>query len=265
MALPRVRPSRLASFAASALGAAALVVGHASPASATLDVDPDRYVAGVWTFDEGWGQTAFDTSWRHNHGTLGESTWWRDDHDPQRVAERWWLPKTLLRFDGDDYVRVGNAPSLEPRGVTVIAKVKAGSSPGAFRYVLAKGALGCEVASYGLYTGANGGLRFYASDGRAATLSADAGAEVWDGRWHTVVGSFDGHEVTLSVDGNPVGSPVPADLEIGYDLPDTNDLYLGDYAGPCDHQVLGFEGLLDKVSVIGLKVSDDTARDLLRD
>ena len=102
---------------------------------------------------------------------------------------------------------MADAPSLEPDGVTVLARVRS-TGPGAFRYVMSKGAFQCENASYGLYTGESGGLVFYVSDGTPLHLSADAGAGIWDGNWHTVRGAFDGQELRLYVDGAQVGTPV---------------------------------------------------------
>ena len=59
----------------------------------------------------------------------------------------------------------------------------------------------CAAASYGLYTGPNGGLEFYVSSSRGTVYvrSPDAGAGVWDGGWHMVVGTYDGNTVRLFV------------------------------------------------------------------
>lgn len=226
----------------------------ASTATALLtpaaDAAPPRDLAGLWRLNEGSGQVAGDSSRSGNPGTLGSTTG-VDGEDPT------WLPlpgprglaPAALGFDGGDYVRVANAPSLEPDGVTVVARVRS-TGPGSFRYVLAKGALSCLTASYGLYTGQSGGLSFYVSDGQDYTLSADAGPRVWDGQWHTVVGGFDGHSVRLFVDGTQVGTGVPTTAPIGYGLPDSADLFIGDYAGPCGSP-LGFVGDVDAVALVG--------------
>ncbi len=44
----------------------------------------------------------------------------------------------------------------------------------------------------------NGGLSY--------NISPDAGTNIWDGNWHSVVGTFNGSEVDLYVDGKEVGS-----------------------------------------------------------
>jgi hypothetical protein len=230
-------------IAATVLGLTATTVG--TPASAgTYDL------AGLWLFNEGSGQVARDLSWHRNHGQLG-STPSADANDPSWVSlpKLWIFKRAALRFDGNDRVRVPNAPSLEPDGVTVVARVRATGSPGAFRYVVGKGALACETASYGLYTGRDGGLRFYVSDGSSFTLSTDAGQALWDGDWHKVVGRYDGTSVRLSVDGTAL-EPVPASIEVGYGLPSDDALSIGDYGGPCSSS-LGFVGDIDGVAVVG--------------
>lgn len=219
-------------------------LGVAVPASAT-----SYDVAGLWLLNEGSGQVAHDLSFSGNRGQLG-STPQTDANDPAWLQlPRLLLRRAALRFDGDDYVKVANAPSLEPDGVTVVARVRASGSPGAFRYVVSKGALGCENASYGLYTDSAEALRFYVSDGWDVTLSPAADADMWDGRWHTVVGSYDGSGVTLWVDGTKVGTTA-ADVTIRYGLPQDDGLYIGDYGGPCT-ATLGFVGDVDGVALIG--------------
>lgn len=235
----RTLTSIVALATASTLG----VVLAAPPASATSDL------AGLWLLNEGSGQVARDLSLSGNPGQLGSSAL-VDTQDPSWISlPSVFLRRAALRFSGSQRVRVADAPSLEPDGVTVLARVR-GTAGGAFRYIASKGALSCETASYGLYTGAAGGLRFYVSDGSTFTVSEDAGTTVWDGRWHTVVGAFDGAAVRLWVDGVEVGAAVPASLTIGYGLPDSEDFFLGDYAGPCGSP-LGFIGDIDAAALVG--------------
>lgn len=217
----------------------------ASPASARR-----LYLAGLWLMNEGSGQVTHDYSFSGNRGMLG-STPGVDAHDPAWVA----LPRVgffrqaALRFNGSQRVTVANAPSLEPDGVTVVARVR-GTYGGPYRYLASKGSLACTTASYGLYTGAAGGLTFYVSDGTSFAVSADAGAGLWDGGWHLVAGAYDGTHVRLWVDGRQVGEPVAADIDIAYGLPDSQDFLLGDYAGSCG-RTLGFVGDIDAAAVIG--------------
>jgi hypothetical protein len=212
-------------------------------------------VGGLWFFDEGSGQVANDLSFNGNRGQLG-ATAGADAADPSWVSlpRLLFLKRAALRFSGAQSVRMADAPSLEPDGVTVVARVRS-TGAGQFRYLMSKGAFQCENASYGLYTGGDGGLRFYVSDGTQVHLSADAGPGLWDGAWHTVRGAFDGHQLRLYVDGAEVGAPVPAAVSVHYGLTDSDDFYLGDYAGPCASP-LGFIGDIDAAAVIGHYADD---------
>ena len=57
------------------------------------------------------------------------------------------------------------------------------------------------------------GLEFYISQNGGLTyaISPDAGAGIWDGNWHFVVGTYDGLNVRLYVDGKQVGNGTPVD------------------------------------------------------
>jgi len=132
-------------------------------------------------------------------------------------------------FDGiNDTVRIPNSPIFEPTTLTIETWVKSSSSPGSYRYIVAKGTNDTFASSYALYTGVAGGLSFYIYDGASQIVfSPDAGVGVWDGNWHHIAGTYDGSQVRLFVDGAEVGSGTPTSIAIGYSLPDGNDLYFG--------------------------------------
>lgn len=161
-----------------------------------------------------------------------------------------------FQFDGSGFVRVPAAPSLDPAAITVEAWVKSSgegkTAPGGYRYLVAKG-IDPEAASYALYTGYSGGLFFFVYDGTHWVPSPDAGQGIWDGKWHHVAGTFDGTTVRLYVDGTQVGSGTPAALEISYDMPGGNDLFIGNYFWP---GTWGFIGSIDELSIYGRALSD---------
>jgi hypothetical protein len=192
-----------------------------------------------WHFDEGYGTTVHDSSGYHNDGQLSGGTAW--------VAGR--NGGGAVQFDGDTgVVTVPDSPSLEPANAVSVAAWARATNPGLFRHIVAKGAATCNAASYGLYTGPNGGIAFYVSQnsGSTYTLSPDGGTGVWDGRWHYFVGTYDGSAVRLYVDGKQVGSGTPASGPIGYQLPTSNNLLGGNYAGCSEH---GFPGAIDQASI----------------
>jgi hypothetical protein len=118
------------------------------------------------------------------------------------------------------------------------------------KYIVAKGGNGCSGASYGLYTGVHGGLQFYVSTNEATspTLSPDPGQNVWNGKWHNVVGTYDGSSVRLYVDGEQIGSGTPDTAPIGSELPGSNDLIIGDYPS-CPSLNLDFSRGIDEVKL----------------
>ena len=146
-----------------------------------------------------------------------------------------------------------DSPALEGSKVSVSAWVKAYGSPGDYRYIVTKGANGCCTGSYGLYTGANGGLEFYAATSPTTyVVSPDAAPAIWDGKWHNVVGTFDGSSVRVYIDGQQVGSGSPDSSPIQYNLPTASNLVIGDYPW-CPG--LDFKGDIDEVKVFNRALS----------
>lgn len=212
-------------------------------ASTTLD--------GQWHLDEGSGTTTADSSGNGNNGTLTASATWVGG-----------LFGRALSFNGTPgYVTVPGARSLQTPQVSVSAWVNHSGTPGAYRYIVAKGATDV-AASYALYTGSDGGLAFYVSKdaGKTFQLSPREGPGIWDGNWHLVVGTFDGSTVRLYVDGNQVGSGMAYSGTIQYPNPTNNDLYIGDYP-LCQNGM--FTGTIDEVSVWNHALSQSEVQQLL--
>src|SRR5579872_1703610 len=124
---------------------------------------------GWWRFDETLGQVIGDSSGSGNNGFLGSAIT-PDPNDPT-----WILPGRLgpsaLNFLLQDFAQVPVSASLQPKNVSVQAWVKAPGSPGAFEYIVGKGASDCTAASYALYTGKDGGAIFYIFNGSGFFLS----------------------------------------------------------------------------------------------
>jgi Concanavalin A-like lectin/glucanases superfamily len=221
-----------------------VALAFAAPASAGSSSFGDSFpLVAYWPMIEQHGQIVHDFSGHRNNGVLGTSTA-TEPSDPT------WIRGGLLgalHFGGGQMVTVPDSASLEPAQVTVMSLVRASASPGTWRYVMSKGALGCRTGSYGLYTGFGGGMAFYVYDGTDFYVSPEAPTSIWDGRWHVVAGTYDGTTVRLFVDGSEVGAgtTVPLPGTIAYGLP-TGGGAIGAYDGSCD---LSFVGDIDEVSV----------------
>ena len=148
---------------------------------------------------------------------------------------------------------------FQPSQITLMAWVKASSSPGSYKAIIAKGGDNdCGVASYALYTGPNGGASFYIATSRTTTVSSASvpPADIWDGHWHALVGTYDGSHVRLYLDGALVGSATPSDgAAIDYAL-DEDALSVGDFE-PCSG--FSFTGDIDEVRVYNGALSDAQA------
>lgn len=238
-------PMRKAKIIAGLVTTAALAT--AGPAAANI------LPVATWPLNEGSGTVAHDTSFHGNTGTLqGTGLAWS--------AGRFGKSLTFNGTSGD--VNVPNDSTLEPASqITVSAWVKANGSPGNFDYIVDKGATGCLTASYGLYTGPSGGLIFYVSnDGLVGIHSPDAGTGIWDNKWHSVVGTYDGSTVRLYVDGIEVGSGTPDTGNIAYGLSTSNDLQIGAYEG-CS---LPFNGSIDQVRVFNRALGSQEVKTVVK-
>jgi hypothetical protein len=155
-------------------------------------------------------------------------------------------------------VDVRDSDALDSPRATVSAWVRSSGTPGAFRYIVAKGGNGCCTGSYGLYTGPSGGIEFYVATSETTYVrSPDGGTGLWDGQWHNVVGTFDGTTVRLYVDGRQVGDGSPDAASIPYGMPSGNDLAIGNYLW-CTGA--GFVGDIDEVKVFDRALSSDEIR-----
>jgi Concanavalin A-like lectin/glucanases superfamily len=230
---------------------AAATLALAAPATASADSFP---LVGWWPLNEGSGQTVRDWSGRGNSGYLGSTTG-ADANDPSWIKGV--FLGSALRFDGEnDFVTIPTASSLEQQRLTVAAWVRANATPGPWRYVVSKGAIECQTASYGLYTGAGGGFAFYVADRPDHYfVTPEAPFSVYDGKWHHLAGTFDGKALKLFVDGRLIGSTA-AETAIDYDLPD-HSAQLGNYGGPCTNN-LTLAGDVDGVQIWSQALPIDT-------
>ncbi len=222
--------------------------------AATASAGSDTGLVGQWSFDELGGQSALDAGPYGLDGRLGATA----DPDPADPARVGGASGGALRFAGDSVVRLPDAPELAVETLTVEAVVRAGSSPGRFRYVVSRGSHGCVAGSYGLYTGSAGGMAIYVFDGSRYVVSPIARpSDVWDGAWHHVAGTFDGRVLRLFVDGRPVGEPLELPLRIDYSMT-TSSAAFGRYVGDCD---LSFRGDLDLVRLWSVPLSPQAVAD----
>ncbi len=196
-------------------------------------------LVGWWKLDDATGATAQDSSDYGNHGTLMN----------MNPASNWVAGRIegALRFDGiDDYVDCGDTASLQITGteISVAAWVKWDTAE-EYSGIAMKTSSGDWIDGYGLYADTDSdSVNFYVTDyGIRASKSFTA-----DDQWHHVVGTYDGSNVRVWVDGvegtgrSYTGSIGNADhsFEIGRGADDSYN----------------FSGALDDVRVYNVALTD---------
>ncbi len=145
-------------------------------------------------FNEGKGDTANDLSGLGNHGTINGATW-----VPGRFGNG-------LSFSGSETVAIAEHPSLKLTTFTVAAWVKLSAMPGSYVGIVQKD--GKLVRNYGLFVA---GADNPGNEGKALLSLTSSIPEDWkgtmsnfsivDGKWHHVLGTYDGSVMKLFIDG----------------------------------------------------------------
>ena len=146
-----------------------------------------QYTAGLvgwWTFDEGSGATAADSSGMGNDGTVNGATW---------------AGGTIggaLSFDGtSDYVAIPNESDYDCAGaVSVCAWIKADPSMGAWKGAVTKSD-NMNLQRY------NDTAKIVWQTNGTSQYQLQSASDVIDDQWHHVVGTYDGADKKLYVDG----------------------------------------------------------------
>ena len=142
-----------------------------------------------WTFDEGTGSTAYDSSGNTNTATVvvGNGAWTTG------------IINGALQFDEfTTQVTVSNAATLNPvNGITLTAWI---NSPDWFNSprIIEKGA---SFNQYGLCITNTGQLQFYLS---GVTNGSVVATPPSNNAWHHIAGTYDGSLISLYIDGQLV-------------------------------------------------------------
>ncbi len=150
---------------------------------------------GYWSFNDGQGTTAQDSSSTNNDGTISGATWQTED---RCVAGK------CLHFDGsDDNVSLADNTSLSiTESLTVGGWVRRNRT-GQAEVIISKWDGGAQTQkSYELQFNGNDRLQlFVTSDGSANSSTVDAGTQITDQNWHYVAGVYDGVNLKVYLDG----------------------------------------------------------------
>lgn len=194
---------------------------------------PQGDLAAYYSFDEGRGDLLGDQSGNENHGEI---------HGAEFVKVN---KGYALRFDGkDDYVDCGNGPAFDlTETVSLEAWVYPESVPTGHPGILGKG-----IGSYGLTYYIYGDCHMYISNGHQT-----AWGSLVPGTWQHVVGTFDGLNVRLYINGDLKGSLLLEDTE---KIRKYESLFIGSH-GPWDGVRAYFDGVIDEARIYRRALSED--------
>lgn len=199
-------------------------------------INPDDII-GMWTFDEGKGDKAEDTSGKKNNGDI--------------VGPKWVDGKfgKCLEFDGkDDYVNCGNDVSLDPPHITMIMWVWFDHIPYVHDIALNK------EGKYRLIGGEVDNTHVsvrYATKNTAWGPGTVAGKTLLEAkRWYHAAGSYDGEKWRIFLDGKLDGDK----KETGDLVSNANNVYIGMYQPPNGWP---FTGYIDEVVLLKVGLKDE--------
>jgi hypothetical protein len=164
----------------------------------------------------------------------------------------------------DNYIRVPNHDSLNPRQITLAAWIRTERRDKYWRRIIDKMQdQGFAFTIVGDFPGKSWQGQFF---WRIKDRWMFSGLPVADGRWHHVAATYNGLEQRLYLDGVPAGSPLPRpdltelprnqyDLTIGLDRADPNDV-------GTDHGRASFDGTMDEVMMFEWALSAKEIRKL---
>lgn len=176
-------------------------------------------LVGYWRFDEGRGQVAVDWSRNAAHGVLGDVVL-PDMHDPVWLASDLSVEHSTRGFPGtsadhsgavffdgvDDYIQLGNDPSLRLKGpITIEAWVKTASMK-AEAPILSKENVSGKQNAYSLLLRNNKPV-FRVSDGSSGCCGdqgwfpAEGDNQLVARTWQHVAGVYDGKNISIYLDG----------------------------------------------------------------
>ena len=181
-----------------------------------------------YTFDEGAGQLAADSTGNGNDGTLNNGASWASGRTD-----------TALSLDGvDDYVSCGNDRTLAATdAITIAAWVKM-DVQASHAAIVDKNLNNGYALSYE----ADNKIWFYCRGTTAGYIGTAPLSLEGDGRWHYIVGTYDGAFMTIYLDGVPIQSAASTGPITG----NTSNVAIGRLSSSDGWR---FRGLIDDVRI----------------
>jgi hypothetical protein len=163
----------------------------------------------------------------------------------------------------DDYASIAHSLDLQPEKITVSAWVKPAATLSSPTYAgfVRKDANDIDTAGYGYilaYT--DNKLVFKVGTGSGTYAGAEYVTELTGGQWYHLVGTYDGTDINLYLNGVKVGTGAGGNA-IDYGAY-TNALTLGSYRSSVLGGTQFYNGLLDEVQLFGYGLTENQVRGL---
>lgn len=186
-----------------------------------------------WSFDEGYGSTAYDYSPNDNDGTINGATW--------KPASECKFGKCLY-FDGDgDYVQIPDNLILEPQNFTVSAWVKP-SALSSWNYIISN-TKDSYYYGYRLEINDLGDLYFSIGYG-SSQADCTYNSIVQLNQWQLFSASYDGSDIKLYKDGNLLKTCNVGSITLDYSATNT----MVGYSNVTGNRKY-FKGYIDEVKI----------------
>ncbi|MDA1190857.1 MAG: LamG domain-containing protein [Candidatus Poribacteria bacterium] len=206
----------------------------------------DSKIVAAWTFEEGEGNTVDDASAFGNHGAITGTPRWDNGKFGQ-----------ALDFDGDDWVIVPHADSLNLNEMTVAAWVYLRGYPEDARIITKEFGI---AAPYSVYTLLMSGDAYQHLEFRPVLNNArqrvPSKVVVPLNRWVHVAATYDGAKVTLYIDGE-------IDTEQAFSgemLTNEEPVYLG---ASQFWEPRTYDGLMDDAALFNVALSQGDVQELM--
>ena len=230
------------------IGIVGLFVAVVLTTSSYAKIDPET-VVGMWSFDEGKGDIAADSSANKNDGTLQNGAEWTEG-----------IFGEAIQFDGaDDYVDMGNADSLSITGdLTFSLWLNISEYPTGWRNMLSKLVSDTNVEFNFRYKTSTEGQFYYGTGAAAIVLNWNPSEDLPLDTWTHVAGVRKSREyMKLYFDGvekrslNITTDPIPTDAHVTIGRQSDNKFY--------------FNGIIDEVILFNVVLEEEDIKTLMNE
>ncbi|MDQ4122909.1 MAG: protein kinase [Acidobacteriota bacterium] len=197
-------------------------------------------------------------------GENSAADWFGKNHGKLQNGVRFSAGKVnqAFSFDGtDDFVLIADNPSLEPTtAISVVLWFKANNSEGE-QALVSKYNHNNPVAenddSYYLGT-INGGLRWQIETNERYFILDTARLNIFDGQFHHAAATYNGNQMVLYLDGQPIGSRQASGTFYDTNIP----VYLGATLNDGGINVRFFSGEMDEIQIYNRALSQTDVKNI---